>query len=421
MLLKRLVAAAVLLLVATSLVSVVGCTASGESRAGLGNPVATSGSANLYKAGQYNVAVLRGNYLEMGRQYGTLLRSQIKAMYSKAADVFNGLMPQFKPGMNLDKVEAFCLSQCRRYPKRLRDVMRGIQETAGLEPAQLALIDQCVIGYAMLAIEALPGIHCSSVTAWGAYTGNGPVVMGRHFDFPPQYIEFNPYLSVIVFNPDDGSIPTATLAYAGQTGCIQFFNKSGLVVETDDMSAVVPPNNKMYTDRIPVTAVLHGFGLDNANLNELNAAFMTMRFQYPLICNVASPQRGQTYEVGTTDVVRRNDTADGLAVIANTPLDPHWNMPPAEDASDVRQQNLIDLANKEKGHIDVATMKKIFDVTKSDGGAFVTPRDNANPADSITCYKFVYQPSTRDLSVRVPSAKDWTRIRLAPCFAGSPG
>jgi len=416
---KRLVAVAVLLLVTTSMVSVAGCTVSGGSTAGLGNPVATSGNGHLYKVGQYNVAVLSGNYLEMGHQYGTLLRSQIKAMYSKTADVFNQMMHLFKPGMTLDKVEAFCLSQCVLYPKRLRDVMRGIQETTGLRAAQLALIDQCVIAQVMLEIEALPGIHCSSVTAWGPYTGNGPVVMGRHFDFPPLYVNFNPYLSVIVFNPDDGSIPTATLSYAGQIGCIQCFNKSGLVVETDDMSGVTPPNNKMHSDRIPVTAVLDDFGLDNSNLDELNAAFMTMRFQYPLLSNVASPLRGQTYEVGTTDVVRRSDTADGLVVIANTALDPQWNMPPTKDNSDVRQQNLTNLANNEKGHIGVATMEKIFDVTESNGGANVTPQDNNNPADSITCYEFVYQPSTRNLSVRVPSAKNWTQIKLAPCFAGA--
>ena len=161
-----------------SAITVCGCTP--KQQGNIGDAIASSDQANLYKAGKFNVAVLEGDYLEMGRQYGTLLGEEIRKMYDELVRVFNSEAPILLPDMTLNDIEAFCLSQVRRYPKRLQDVMEGLSQTSGLEPGQLACIDQSVEVAIELFEPALVKMankikagsadkNCSSIVVWGQY------------------------------------------------------------------------------------------------------------------------------------------------------------------------------------------------------------------------------------------------------------
>jgi len=92
--------------------------------------------------------------------------------------------------------------------------------------------------------------HCSSIAVWGDYTGGGPLIMGRNFDFPAFYRNFNPYIVVVVFNPTDGSHSAATIAHAGQIGVIQAFNDAGLVLGNNDGSSY-DDRQRYFGERIP--------------------------------------------------------------------------------------------------------------------------------------------------------------------------
>lgn len=403
-------------------IAITGCAGTGEESGDLGAAVASSGEARLYEAGEFKVAVLEGDYLEMGRQYGDLLRDDIAGMYDKSVEIVESTSTSLNLGTTLAEVEAFCLSQCELYPKRLRDVMEGLSQTSGLKPEQLALIDQIIL-WQVEAYYQSENEYCSSIMVWGPYTGGGPLLMGRDFDFPVSFMELNRFLSVIVFNPDDGSLSTAVLSYAGQTGCVQFFNEDGLAAEFNDGSEVTAPNDELHNDRVPFMAMFLQFGLDCSNMLELDACFKTTRFNYPLICNAADAEVGYTYEIGTADVIRRGDVAEGLQVIANTPVDPYWNMPPLT-IPDPRRDNLIALADEYKGRIDLDTMKKIMDTPVEDGGSMVLSMDDTgeelDPDDYrnyVTLYQFIYEPATRDLYLKAVDLQDWTRIRLEPLFA----
>ncbi len=411
------------------LLAVTGCAGSGG--AGVpGTAIASSGPARLYKAGPFKVAVLQGDYYEMGRQYGTLLREDITAMYYRMAKVAESESASLKLGKSLAEIQSFCLSQCELYPRRLREITRGLSRASGLKPEQLALIDTIVL-WQMESYYQSDGDACSSIAVWGPYTGGGPLMLGRDFDFPLSYMDLNRYLSVIVFNPDDGSEPVAALSYAGQTGCVQFFNAKGLAAEFNDGSEVTAPNDKIITDRIPFTASLMQFGLDCSSLAQLDAAFRTTRFNYPILCNVVDAKEGCTFEAGTTDVIRRGDVAEGLQVIANTPIDPRWNMPPPGH-EDPRRDNLVALAGRYKGRIDLATMKKIMDTPVEEGGSKVPPwkkpGEEAVPAPSIedyrsytTLYQFIYKPETLDLYLKAVDLSGWVRVGLKPLFMPQEG
>ena len=58
--------------------------------------VSTIEGGSLYRAAKFNVAVLNGTYREMGRQYGGLLRAQIKGMYQALANAEPAIIAEMK-------------------------------------------------------------------------------------------------------------------------------------------------------------------------------------------------------------------------------------------------------------------------------------------------------------------------------------
>jgi len=150
----------------------------------------------LYKAGKIHVVQLNGNYREMGRQYGELLKPQINSFYKKA------IVEHFPSGPNIsrEEIEAFARRNYEIYPARIKEVFNGMAETSGLSVDKLMLLDQYVV---LSVIPYFAG--CSGIAAWGDYTGGGPLIFGKNEDFMPLFKEFDDALVVVVYNPDDGS------------------------------------------------------------------------------------------------------------------------------------------------------------------------------------------------------------------------
>ena len=400
----------------------------GPAMAGL-KKVSSFEGGTLYRAGKLRVAVLHGDYKKMGRQYGGLLGSRMKGMLAAEDRDLTKLLSQLHGDTTMKDLEDLAASGCNLYPKRLRDVMAGASETSGLSLRRIAYIDQVLLLAELLRAKIAAGQtsgaggadsgsllkSCSAIVAWGPYTSGGTTIMGREFDFPAFFIDFNPYITLVVFNPTDGSEPTAIFNYAGSVGCIQSFNAAGLAMEYNNGVEIPAPNNKAYQDRIPANAFFTEAALDCGDLRQLDAYFKTWRFSYPGICSVASPVKGESYEVGTTDAIRNAEVADGLQVIANTPVDPYWGTLPVQNPPDRRRDNLITLAQAHRGSIDVKTMEEIFSVPVAEGGA-----KESGPVTSmlseLSIYQFVYVPASRELTLSVPQVQGWTTIRLKSLF-----
>ena len=410
-------------LVVAAVLALSAFASAGPAMAGL-KRVSSFEGGTLYRAGKLRVAVLHGDFKKMGRQYGGLLGSQMKGMAATEERDLARLLSESNGELTMKDLQDLASAQCSLYPKRLHDVLTGASETSGLSLKKIEFIEQVLLLTKMAdgevsraggAGSGSPLKSCASITAWGPYTAGGTTIMGRGFDFPVFFLDLNPYLNVVVFNPTDGSEPTAIFNYAGSVGCIQSFNAAGLGTEYNNGIEIPAPNNKVYADRVPANAFFTEAALDCADLRQLDAYFRTWRFSYPGICMVASPVRGQSYEVGTTDVIANADVADGLAVIANTPVDPYWGALPSQDPPDPRRDNLIAQANRYKGSLDVKTMEQILSVPVAEGGA-----KESGPVTSmlseLSIYQFVYVPASRELTLSVPEVQDWTTIRLKGLF-----
>lgn len=376
-------------------------------------PVQSLGRGIKYtsESGKLIVLNLQGTFREMGRQYGGLLATEISKMNEEVIRQY-ALNQVTVPG---EPLKDFSKKLFRLYPARLKELARGISEGAGIELDILAVNSE-FFDYALKFSslqKATGSMHafCSAISAWDAYTTDASLVMGRNFDFPPFYRKFTPYLIVVVFNPTDGSCPTALLTYAGQIGAIQGFNRAGFVLENNDGSSY-GDMNRYFGARTSHLAKLPEMLFDFTSVKGLDAAMRSYRGHCPLIYNFATPSRAYVYETTTYEVKRRGRGKEGLLVGVNHFVDSSWPTLPTRNKdviedSELRQKNLIALAQKNKGEIDDVRMMSIMDILIEDGGA--TPPDR-------NIYRFVAVPKDRRWWVKAPSYFGWTCIDLDVLF-----
>ena len=362
-------------------------------------PVARSGDGALYKIDDMSVAVLKGNWYEMGFQYGTLLK---KDMISHLQTISAGMLLM----IGKESYGNFCdlaETQLKLYPKRFREIHRGMSDGSGLSMREISILEH----YIAADIAFGSGLFCSSLAVWDDFTSDGKLVMGRNFDFPSIYKQGAPYLGVTVFNPTDGSTPTATLGYVGHIGAVNVFNADGVVAEVNVALNLDAENSRLHLNRITAPISLVSLGFDCSGIDQLDAALNTYRFNTALLCTVADEKEARTYEVGTRDVICRDVDEPGMNTVTNWASDPRWENV-SENTSEARRGNLQVLARKNKGKIDVKLMKSLFELTISEGGA----------TNSGTIHQFVFMPESCALSIRRPDYKKgkWTDVDLKHFF-----
>jgi len=373
-------------------------------------PISTFEGGRLYRAGKFNVLVLNGTYREMGRQYGGLMGPQIKAMYEEALNVTSNTsllleeMGMRDPGVSLQN---FTIPRFQAYPKRFQEMITGISQTSEVPLDEICTINEFFDYFLWMASNPAAQGHCSAITAWGNYTGGKPLVIGRNFDFPTDYKNFDKYITVVVFNPTDGSNSAAIVAYAGMVGAIQSFNEAGLVLENNDGSSSGDLSRPLDRGSFLIRDVQYMF--DCSTLTGLDEAMKNSRSFYPLVYNVANQSEAYCYETTTFDVKRRGGV-DGLLVGTNHFIIPAWEKEGVQinnfTESISRHQNLTSLGEKHKGSLNASVMMAIMDTPKERGGA----------THEGTIYQFVAVPELMKVWLKAPGFGDWAEVDLGTLF-----
>jgi len=388
-----------------ALLPIVGC-GNGTSEPAVPNlkNVSEFEGGRLYEAGKIHVAQLNGDYREMGRQYGELLKTQINSFYKKA------IVENFPSGPNISKEEtvAFAKGNYEKYPSRIKEIFNGMAETSGLGTDELMLLDQYVV---LSVLPTLAG--CSVISAWGDYTGGGGLVFAKNEDFDPLFKEFDDALVVVVYNPDDGSQSVASVVNAGQVGTMNEMNSAGLVLAMNQAPNLEKPDLTM--NRMPLLTNYFTFFLDSINFETLDAEFQSYRPPFPFIVNAANTEMAYSFECSQSVCVRREAGKNGLIAATNHYVDPSWVYPEGAVESEgfkesaTRRDNLLALGEKNKGKIDANAMMKIMDTTYSEGGATV----------SNTIFQFVAVPAELKMWVKAPGYQDWVEVDVGELFSGS--
>jgi len=360
----------------------------------------------LYKSGKINVLDLRGNFHEMGRQYGKLLKNDLNEFYNSA---INECFIK-KQKVPYDVMLKIGKGVFEFYPKRFKEIIYGMSETSGLNTEQLIILN------AVEFYTSISGVNmgCSGIAVWGDYTQGKPLIFGRDYEYFKYYKEFSKFLTVAVFNPNDGSNPTASIALAGQIYVVTGINKEGLFLELNNAMPSVGP--LYYPNRIHMIVMLFNYLFDSSTMEQLDAAFNTGRACFPYIINVADKNEAFSYEWAPFDIKRRSGNEKGLLVSTTHFVDPSWGLPDPPDGSfltKTRYDNLLALGKKYKGEFNVEKMMNVLDTPIHEGGPTVTGK---SIKEFATTYQIIAVPAELKLWVKVPDYQDWTQVDLKGLF-----
>ena len=359
----------------------------------------------LFKAGKLNVVVMKGNFHQMGRQYGALLKNDLQefyAMAAKQADIGTEKIPY-------EKALADMKASLREQPFYVREWVRGMGETSGLGA------DRQIIACQILVPLIMGEGGCSGLMAWGEYTKDGSTVAGRNWDIPGEALEsYQKFVTVAVFNPVGSAQSVADINYIGQIIWQSAMNQSGLFYDLQNAMMSDPNSAK---NRLNSNSALMSMMLNSTSLKQVDAFFDAVRSEGGLIINVADAKQGYSYEWGSTDYRRRVDDEKGLMAATNHFIDTTWhttiNIPEGKHGAFTKERcaNLLALAKQYKGQIDAHKMMEFFDATIPKGG----PTFHSDSGVK-TYYTIVVSPKELKLWLNIRDLQSWTEINLKPLF-----
>lgn len=386
-------------LVAFLTLSLASAFAQQEPRASAMKPVAACGGGKLFMSGPVYVLQLRGSYREMGYQYGWLMRKEMRRLYSAAIET------QYisEMGYTESRVKEIAQSIFALYPQRYKEIIYGMATAS-----RLGLDKQITLN----ALEFIPKMprspsHCSGFAVWGDYTSGGPLIFGRNNDDSPFYRKFAPYMTVAVFNPDDGSLPVAIVNYAGVIYAANGLNGAGLFLELNSGNSM-----GYYPKRVPIVTTLLSLLQDFGTMDALSSGFYSIRPNLSSIVTAADEQVSYSFECPPDlEARRRMPDQDGLLAATNHFVDPAWGLPLPDDKTNgltvTRRTNLLKQGEKYRGQFTVDIMKRVLELNIDEDGAL-------DPAGTI--YQIIAVPRDLTMWIRAPENFDWQEVDLHKLF-----
>lgn len=357
----------------------------------------------LFKAGKINIVVMKGDFYQMGRQYGSLLKNEFGEFYAMAVK---------QTGIGTEKAsydEALALMKTglAKAPFYVKEWVRGMGATSGLGAEKQIIASQVLAPIVMG--------DCSGLIAWGEYTKDSATIAGRNWDLGTKALEpYQKFLTVAVFNPTGYGQGVADINYIGQITWQTAINRAGIFYDLQNGGMSDPNNAK---NRLNSNSALMSMMLDTTSLKQVDAFFDAVRAESGLIINVADSKQGYCYEWGSFDYRRRVDDEKGLVASSNHFIDPTWqvttNIPEGKTAGFTRERyaNLLSLGKKFKGKIDPKKMMEFFDATLPQGGPSFHQESGFK-----TYYTIVAAPKELKLWLNVRDLQGWTEIDLKPLF-----
>ncbi|MBQ0025230.1 MAG: hypothetical protein KBT00_05870 [Bacteroidales bacterium] len=333
-----------------------------------------------------NVIDLKGDWHQMGRQYGNLAKGFLD-------DILSYLDAKLV-GETDNKAQAYAIADSlfMNYPVYLKDFFDGMEETSGIPLEDLKLCN---------AVEYVEGcFFCSGIAAWGAYSKD-KLVFGRNYD-AGNYSEVCRDLVLTVYHPEN-RLSAATFGYAGEIYCINGLNEKGIFIELNN--GMPSAGWDIDWSMIPGTTSLFELLLSAESLQDVERFFANSISPASFSIGVSDKSEAMVYE-WCHEGAKRGDvtTPVGLVVNTNHYSNPEWSFPvPSEKESwnsNARRCNLLNFAERTKGRIDVPELKEIMSTSIEDGG----------PYHNLTRYQIVAVPEDLTLHIKLPCNEEWVEI-----------
>ncbi len=355
-----------------------------------------SNTGNQTACGDIKIVSLHGSWLEMGRQYGKLLKNELRRTYEFS-----------KAGTFADADKFFASGDKPTGIRFLDEFFLGVSQGTGMTIPELIRANAVEVAYADQLSKLLAASKCSTLALWGQRTTNGNTLYGRNYDWLPSFRKLD--LVLTVFHPDDGCNSVAMLNFAGCFYLTSAMNSSGLFVE---LNSGMFSGNAYYANRYPNAWMLWFVLLNSNDIPDACRMLETFKAAGNYVIGLADSQNAIAYEWSAdknSAIVKGNN---GVLATANHFCRKGWtNLPGASQGGCIssisRQQALQRLGGALKAPATVKTLENILAVPTGQGGA----------KWKGTLFQVIAVPSEIELIVNHSDQPVWQIIPLKQYFS----
>lgn len=234
---KKISAALILFLAAAGISALVPSSGAAEPRAIHGQTMTLADGKKTFGAGslEYREGIpfitLSGDYYDMGYQYGTLMKDEIRTAYGemqKSIEAFFTMVPTVLRPLARLMYNCKASKKEKTIPPRYRDELRGFADATG--------IDYDSVIRTIFSSDIVGNLGCTSIVARCGDT----MIHGRNLDFPPTTLGRYPLITE--YRPG-GKKGYTLLGVVGYLPALSGMNDAGISI-TLNISFLVDENKK---------------------------------------------------------------------------------------------------------------------------------------------------------------------------------
>ncbi|MBM7034777.1 C45 family autoproteolytic acyltransferase/hydolase [Vibrio ulleungensis] len=377
-------------------------------------------SGTLFETSEEMLYVLQlnGSWYEMGKQYGTLAKDHMQAMYDAIVqpEFDNGLISQ-KDAYELFGTRVFAALSLRR-----KQYFQGVADGLGWPLEKVIVLDQS--GPMAIYLGKLHSFSgCSSLATWGENTVDGHSIIGRNMDWSELFLDFPIYATV--YNPTDGSNGLVNVSWPGWQWMVTGFNDKGVYTDLHDGTSM--GGNIVSVEKPSFLNTVFDFIAESDSIEALSSRFQASRTDIAAIWMLAD-KSGKACAYENTIQENRQRVSDKNAssfATVNTFLNPDWGLGIRETQSFSlkRLENLTARHDEQAGGIDAGSMCDIFDLPLyNQDGSFKENGGVTKPTNQdvdLTNYQVVADLNELQMWVKLPalgSDTNWAHIDVRSLF-----
>jgi len=317
---------------------VCGCTLAGARRdreqveQGMAEP-RTFGPAHLDIVEGLPILHLYGTPEEMGRQYGTILRPSLEALFR----YFDRLMPRAL----YRHLRERAMEREKRLPDHYRRELKAVAEASGV-PHEV-----------LVTANLTPRMHCTVLLAWGEATADGAMVFARNSEYFSMGLKDCGSL-IIVWHPADGQAHLS-LNFLGMIGTFNGANAAGLCCGNLVVFNARHNDLNEVEGALPIQFILREAGRTLKTADALRDDLLKRPVLMPVQVAMADAKQAHIVELGTHSTGERRPTRHTLAA-GNFFHDAKRRNGWGPDKFRRRYDQLIAFVEKRHGRIDATNI-----------------------------------------------------------------
>jgi hypothetical protein len=374
---RRLIAVAVLALVATSVVA----------EKPFRYPEARSGTGTLRFIHGIPVLTVGGSPDEIGSATGVLTKPAAEGLFG----YFDELLKRARLDAAWPWLVKSSVAMLGRFPDAYRDELEAGVKAAGL-PREKVIVANC--------LWDIKKLGCSTIFVAPDRSATGQPLMGRNFDFPTLGV-LQRYSLVIVARPA-GKHAFASVGFPGLVGVVSGMNDAGLSIATLDVTTTADGSPPFDLSGTPLILTFRRILEECATVAEAEALLKSVKRTTLMnlsVCDAAGA--AAVFELTPKSVgVRKPE--DGLCCCTN-----HFR---TEGLATDTHCGRYEALSKSPAKLGIAEVNARLHAANQGAGTMQT---------------MIFEPATRTLHVALgdgpTTAKPLVKLELAPLFAGGDG